>query len=444
MFSRHTRIASLAAGFLAALATFAAGRGFTEYTAADPVLKAFAGRLPPELENPDQTKWNVWSRQEDRAIRARLDQGDLDSMVNLLLYGTSFTKQPRIQIQTLNAAVVRARVDDLVRGLQNPGGNERLVFLRDLLRGKGVDPDATDGKAGLFVFQNLQRVLEERKKFAARVDDAKAGKGGSQIFRDRGVSLDTTILPNMAVEQALRDLISRGLLHTGGVERVAVIGPGLDFTDKDETSGYDYYPQQTLQPFAVYDSLLRLGLAKGGKAEVTVLDISSRVLDHLQHARERAKRGEGYTVQLPRDPMARKWAPSVAKYWKAFGDQAGKEVAAIRPPTALKGLETRAVRIRPEVLLACVPMDLDIVLERAELDRFDLAVATNILVYYDAFEQTLALQNVAAMLKPGGFLLSNDELRESPAVPMRRVGNSASLWDEGGAVGDSVFWYQKQ
>ncbi len=448
--SRHHK-AWLAVSLLVTLAALAAGRIFTPYAAVEPVLQAFAAQLPPELNPPDAAKWTAWSRQEDKTIRARLDQGDLDSMVNLLLYGSSFTKQPRIQIAKLTEAtksgVLRGRVDDLVRGLQNPGGNERLVFLRNLLQSKGIDPDANDGKAGLLMFQNLQRVLEEKQKFGARVDDAKAGKGATPVFRDRGVSLDTTIFPNAAIDQTLRDLASAGLLHPGEVERVAVIGPGLDFTDKEETSGYDYYPQQTLQPFAIYDSLLRRGLAKNGKVAVTVLDISSRVLDHLQHARERAKRGEGYTVQLPRDTMARKWAPAVVQYWKVFGDQAGQDAAPIRPPATLAGLETRAVRFRPEVVLACEPLDLDIVLERADLpdaERFDLVVATNILVYYDAFEQTLALQNIAAMLKPGGFLLSNDELRESSAVPMRRVGKTALLYDEGSTLGDSVIWYRKQ
>jgi len=434
---------------------FAAGRSFTPYQTVRPVLEQFAGQLPAALSNPDEAKWTAWSRQEDSAIRARLEQGDLDSMVNLLLYGTSFTKQPRVLIEQLSEAaksgVVTARVKDLLQGFKNPESNERLVYLRNLLIKKGFDPDATDGRAGVYVFDNLKRVLEEKVKFGTRVDQAKAGKGETQIFRDRGVSLDATIFPNLAIYQTLRDVTSRGLLHAGGVERIAVIGPGLDFTDKEETSGYDYYPQQTLQPFAVYDSLLRLGLAKNGKVGVTVLDISSRVLDHLQHARERARQGEGYTVQLPRDPAAPRWGPTVVKYWKAFGDQAGKEVTPIRPPAALKGLETRAVRIRPEIVLACEPMDLNIVLERPDLDRqepavaqFDLIVATNILVYYDTFEQTLALQNIAALLKPGGFLLSNDELRESPAVPLKRLGNTKLFYDAGETVGDSVIWYQKR
>lgn len=52
------------------------------------------------------------------------------------------------------------------------------------------------------------------------------------------------------------------MLREGQVARVAVVGPGLDFIDKNDQSAYDYYPQQTLQPFALFDSLVRLGLAK--------------------------------------------------------------------------------------------------------------------------------------------------------------------------------------
>lgn len=70
----------------------------------------------------------------------------------------------------------------------------------------------------------------------------------------------------------------------------------------------------------------------------------------------------------------------------------------------------RAVTIPPMRVASVVPSDLNIVLERLEPPsdmRFDVIVATNILVYYDAFEQALALANIAAMLRPGGILMSN-------------------------------------
>jgi SAM-dependent methyltransferase len=233
------------------------------------------------------------------------------------------------------------------------------------------------------------------------------------------------------------------MLREESVRRVAVIGPGLDFADWD--GGYDYYPQQTLQPFALYDSLLRLALPKSGSLDITVFDISTRVLDHLRGSRDRARKGESYVLQLPRG-SGRQWTPGAIEYWRAFGDRAGEAVAPIPLPAIVNGTETRAARIRPDAVLACQPVDLDIVLERLDLpaeERFDLIVATNMFVYYDTFEQTLALSNVAAMLKPGGFLLSNDRLPDGPGASLRLAGSTTVWYSEEPKAGDSIGWYRK-
>ena len=446
----------------AALSVLAAGRAFTSYASVKPVLDEQRGRLPAELRKPDEAKWTTWTQRQDKAIRARLQQGDLDSMVNLLLFGTSFTRQPRIRIEGLTEAsktgALRARVDDLVAGLRSPGDNERLIFLNGLLRSQGLDP-GSPGETGVFIYNNLQRVIQERKTIAERAAEANPASllDRASLFSDRGVSLDTGIFPNFSIEQALRDLKQRGVLHEGQVARVAVIGPGLDFIDKNEESGYDYYPQQTLQPFALYDSLVRLGLAKDKAVSMSIFDISSRVIDHIQRARERARKNTGYVIQLPRD-VAREWPSDLVAFWNSLGDRVGTEVTPIQPPeifqltgqltgpltgaqsiTAGQGLETRAVRIRPDVVLACEPVDLNIVLERRGQAGFDLMVGTNIFLYYDAFEQALALENAGAMLKPGGLLLTNDRLPEVPGGSMRQAGVTYVPYTH-----DAVGWYRKR
>ncbi len=459
-----------------ALGVLAADRAFTSYASAKAVLNQPGDLLPAELRNPNAAKWSAWSQRQDKAIRARLQQGDLDSMVNLLLYGTSFTKQPRIKVEAFTdaskAGILRARVDDLVAGLRSPGDNERLTFLNGLLRSQGIDPNSP-GETGVFIYNNLQRVLQEMETLAKRGEEAKRLTQPAQpdavpdpaaifnwrpgLFRDRGVSLDTGIFPNFSIEQALRDLKNRGVLREGQVARVAVIGPGLDFSDKNEDSSYDYYPQQTLQPFALYDSLVRLGLARAKAVSMLIFDISPRVIDHIQRARERARSNArmpntGYVIQLPRE-VARHadenpWPADLIAYWRALGDRVGTEVAPITPPNVFQGpngvlgLDTRAVRIRPDVVLALQPVDLNIVLERmnlAEADRFDLMVGTNIFIYYDAFERSLALENVGAMLKHGGLLLTNDRLPEVPGGSMRQAGLTDVQYDH-----DSVGWYQKR
>jgi len=443
---------------------------YPSYASVRPVLDQAADLLPPGLRNPSETKWLAWRQQQDKAIRARLQLGDLDSMVNLLLYGTSFTEQPRIKVENLTeaskAGILRARVDDLVAGLRAPAGNERLAFLNRLLRSQGVDP-SDPGKTGVFLYNNLSRVLQEMQTLTQReketkpqpeavTDPAAVFNWRAGLFRDRGVSLDTGIFPNFSIEQALRDLKDRGVLRPGQVARVAVIGPGLDFSDKNENASYDYYPQQTLQPFALYDSLLRLGLARGNVVSMSIFDISSRVIDHIQRARERASSkapapNTGYVIQLPRHvagDVGNRWPPDLVAYWRSLGDLVGAEVAAIRPPPIFQpinggeGLETRAIRIRPDVVLHCEPVDLNIVLERINLpeqDRFDLIVGTNIFIYYDAFERSLALENAGAMLKRGGLLLTNDRLPETPGGSMRQTGLTQVR-----SNGDAVGWYQKR
>jgi SAM-dependent methyltransferase len=437
----RTPLALLAASVL----LLAADPVFTPYASVQPLLT----QAPAALRNANESAWLAWVRQQDHLIRARLEQGDLDSMVNLLLYGTSFTAQPRISmqgegiVQASKSGVLRARVDGLVAGLRSPDHNERLQFLDRVLRAQGIDPSADPRATGAFILRNLQRVVQERIALArtpAAKQEEHSPLDRSSLFENRGLSVDTGIVPDFTIEETLRDLKTRGVLHEGQISRVAVIGPGLDLIDKNEASAFDYYPEQTLQPFALYDSLLRLGLAKSGALSLTILDISPQVIEHIQHARERAAKGSGYSIQLPRD-VAHPWPDALTAYWKSFGDRVGSDVAPIPPPHAFHDLETRAVEVRPDVILACEPADLDIIVQHLDLPaagRFDLIVATNIFVYYDAFEQSLALENSGAMLKPGGLLLTNDRLPTRPDGSMQLAGVTSVA-----ATSQAMAWYRK-
>ena len=423
------------------------------FATAKPVLEALASELPPQLREPNEGKWKAWAQHEDNFVRARLEQGALDSMINLLLFGTSFTTQPRvITMRDFEDPVVQARVTDLLEALRNPGNNERIIFLRNLLRSRGVDPNSSVGseKTKNFVLENLRRVVQEQNTIRQQFDHAGSESNQevglserSRVFRDRGISVDTTILSSFGIDGALRDIKERAVLPKGSITRVAVIGPGLDFTDKG--FGYDFYPLQTLQPFAVYDSVVRLGLAEPGMIEVTAFDISQEVLEHLRRARDRAENGENYVVQLPRESWP--WAPEAVQYWRSFGSEIGTPVAPIQPPPALEGLETRAVAIRPEVVLSCKPVDLNVVFEqfdRSATRPFDLIIATNVFLYYDTFEQALALRNISTLLKPGGFFLTNDWLPHVHQIPMRSTGYTPVRYGESGDWGDNVFWWQRQ
>lgn len=442
---------------------------YLSYAQARPILEALREIAPGDLKaaaEPEAAEaWAKWAQQRDRDIRARLNQGDEDSLVNFLLFGTSFTARPRITLNDLARAgqkadsdeaakafaLIQARADDLVQSMIANTNNERVRFARHLFEAKGYDLTraAAAQQMKLDMLKGLGRVLDEQAGYARLLEAARLQGDASQelvvrsqLFKGRGLSSDTSLMPNFAIERTLAALKAKGLLAPQSVRRVAIVGPGLDFTDKQD--GYDFYPQQTIQPFAVIDSLRRLGLARPNDLRLTTLDLSPRINDHLTSARARAASGAPYIVQLPRDEH---WKPELLEYWSKFGDQIGSPIAPVKPPAALGPLQVRAVSIRPAFVSLISSADVDIILQHLELvptERFDLIIATNILVYYDTFEQSLALANVEQMLRPGGLLLSNNALLELPASKMRSVGYESVAYSDRAADGDHIIWYQRQ
>lgn len=438
---------------------------YIAYSEAQPLLQLMDEILPAELKGkpPEQQSkiWPEWVKSQDAAVRARLRQGDEDTMVNFLLFGTSFTKQSPMTVQELNRLKVddsgiaadktlTARIDDLIRGLAAPGKNERLSFLRKLVAVAGHQFTNAGQRARFknYLLANLARVLREQESYTKTLEAARALGNVSEefaerskLYRTRGLSLDTSLSPNFAIEESLKAMLSRGLMTAGSVRRVAVIGPGLDFTDK--AAGYDFYPQQTIQPFAVLDSLLRLGLAKNDELQLTAFDISPRILDHLTRASQNARQGIAYTVQLPLD-IAIQWKPGLKQYWQDFGNQIGQSVKPLAAPEALKGVERRAIRIHPKIVASIKPVDLNVVYQQlGQPGNFDLIIATNILVYYDLFEQSLALANVESLLRPGGIMLSNNALLELPATKMKSVGYQTTVYSDRADDGDHIVWYRR-
>ena len=223
---------------------------------------------------------------------------------------------------------------------------------------------------------------------------------------------------------------------------MAVIGPGLDVVDKQE--GFDFYPPQTLQPFAVVDSLVRLGLADANALRVTTFDVSSRVNDHIGEIERKARLGVPYVVHLPLDGEVA-WTPEFLDYFAKFGASVGSSVAVSIPP-GIGPLRLRAVSVRPSVVERISARDVNVtaqVLPLADAERFDLIIGTNIFLYYDRLEQGLAMASAAAMLRPGGLLLSNNALVEVPSAGLRSIGYSKTLYSNREEDGDVVIWYQK-
>lgn len=413
-----------------------AGTRFVDYNDVETILRSGAFPLPPELANLRgdalRNAWPRWVRTRDAAIRSRLQQGEEDTLANFVLLGVSFTSQRRVTPAVTDAneidRLIRARVQNFVDAVAKPGNNERLISLAGLIKRLGYSAAAGEPRERLseYVMNNLERYLVERQKYDSKVatsvgnDTASSFNTTSEIYKDRGLSVDTDFRPNFAIETALAEVKRRGLLRS--VRRVAIVGPGLDFTDKD--SGFDHYPLQTLQPFAVVDSLLKLGLARVPGLRVSLFDISTPTIEHVTAAVGRARQGQAYPLQLVLD-RTRQWNRNALEYWQGFGSTIGSAIPPLPLPAQVQNADRRALRIRPDIVGLMEPQAMNVVLQRLTLrpeQQYDLVIGTNILIYYGAFEQALALSNIDAMTASGGVFLTNDLSRDYPGTRLRPTG----------------------
>jgi hypothetical protein len=119
-----------------ALTAQTTGRTYIAYPDARPILDALqADLIPAELRTlapaARQTMWPEWVSRRDAEIRARLAAGDEDSVITFLLFGVSFTSQPRYSFAAAPAQrapeivasdpIVQDRIRDLAARVAAPG-----------------------------------------------------------------------------------------------------------------------------------------------------------------------------------------------------------------------------------------------------------------------------------------------------------------------------------
>lgn len=415
-------------------------------------LNADSGLPGSEIEGSQA--WDAWIRAHDAEVRRRIDRGIEDSISNLILYGTSFTSLPRVGSVEFAAAesgelrpATIARLHALALALASGAKNERVHFIHDFLERRGIGKDSEES----YFTENLRRFIAEQAAYQKKLQDAANDRDPSAVylargtlFETRGLSVDTSLLPNFALEETLRAMIRKGALTAGSMRRIGVIGPGLDFTDKRD--GYDFYPLQTLQPFAVVEAVARLNLGKAEDLEVGCLDLNAAVVAHVEKLAERGRAGQAYTVQLPRDPRG-EWSAEATSYWKNFGETLGTPAKALPVPSSLGRVAVRAVAIRPQFAAHLEVYNLNIVAETLDFppgQGFDLMVATNVLVYYNRLEQALAMANIARMLNPGGIFLANNVLPAQHTRDLDYLGRRTTTYTPGGAYGDDVVVYRRR
>jgi len=437
-----------------------------------PIVGRLSAALPPEIQAAPEAqraaRWDDWVAARRRQMDTRLQQGHADSLVNLLLFGTAFTTEPRITAELLEelnerwragdrsaqetlSLAYRRRAADLVRALASPGGSERLEMGRRTLARMGHDVSTERGRAAAAddLLAHVIRVRQESAALAAALEGARSSQQGtsafvaeSTIFRDRGLAPDSSLLTQFAVDRALCAIAPRGVLRPRSIRRIVIVGPGLDFADKQE--GFDFYEPQSLQPFTAVDSLRQCGLSGADAPDVLAIDVSDRVLSHLRGARQRADAGAPYPIVLPLGGAAA--SEAAMRYWAGAGASIGTPFD-VEVPGALSGVRARAVAVRPAVLRKLRVVEANVVLDRVSLperERADLVIATNVLLYYDTFEQALAAAAIAGLLRPGGLLLTNTALLEIPELPLRSAGHVTVRFSESGSDGEHMVWYERR
>jgi len=376
----------------------------------DEIQPAFAAFAAAGIKAPafsDAAEFDGWIRERDADVRGRIDRGIEDSISALVLTGASFTTLPKIANagDAVNAAgdltpAARSRVQAFVQGIDEQD-QERFAMVREFLRRRRIP----DEEVRAFVIGNLRRFALEQSGFQRK---------HSQTRLDGGIGAETSPLAGYAIEDTLANLKSRGALP-GRIRHIAVIGPGLDFAG-------DAFPPQSIQPFAVLESVLRLGLAQPTDVEITAFDLNPSVLMHLKMLPAKVRSGH-YVLQLPAQAG---WNAGATAYWQHFGDVIGKPVKA-----------QFAARIIGE--------ELNIVAQTRDATAgqgFDLVVATNVLGYYNPLEQAMAMANIAQMLASGGIVLGNNPVPTDKVASLEYLGVRHIAFTDNGA-GDDIVTFRR-
>jgi len=429
------------------------GVRFLQFSEVAETLGMYSASGIPGSEIKDEAQWDSWIRAQDKAVRDRIDLGTEDSISNLILFGTSFTNLPRLEgteqavdLSGLLTSAARQRVRAFLQALEKSQTNERLSFARFFLAQKGVADHALES----YLASNLVRMAREQAEYEEKLKQATQAGAPDQLyftrgtlFQARGLSADTSLLPNFALEETLRSLVAKGAAPPA-IRRIAVIGPGLDFADK--RAGYDFYPLQTIQPFAIMEAAVRTGLAKPDEVRVVTLDLNAAVNSHVATVAERAKAGLALVLQLPWDTQP-DWTVAAKAYWQHFGETLGKPAKALAVPKSVTSIENRAVSIPPQVAARVEARDANVVAQTMDLvdgKGFDLVIATNVLVYYDLFQQGLAIASIANIMNPGGIFLCNNALPARHDHRLKYLGRKSLSYVNNGAFGDDVVVYRRE
>jgi hypothetical protein len=398
----------------------------------------------------------------------RVREGDLDHLIFFLLQSTRLASTPPLEpalsakalVEGMDEATRKAFLDDglphgvrapvdvtariaaLLRALEKPGADARLIYFKALV--ETAVPERTQRPERLTreYFRAMRFVYE--KEFVAQRAAAPA-PAVAELYRTRGLSTDTAVEAGFVVNLGLE--ILRSLKADRQIRRVLIVGPGLDLAPR---TGFRDTPPESYQPWAVIDALIETGLARLGDLDVTAADINPRVVEHLRRARNAPPR-----LSLVTD-IAEKGGVTFSQEYREYFADLGTHLSS--PPAAARAVEDDDGRLRKSVQVSATlarvlrAEPLDIVTERLTGPGFDLVIATNILPYFDDRQLALAASNITAMLVPGGVFLHNEarpilgDLTTALGLPFEQSRHAviASVKGAPAPLFDSIFIHVKR
>ena len=320
---------------------------------------------------------------------------------------------------------------------------------------KAIDSDVDPARKGLFEKQirnlspsdrkegalKLIRLLFEKSwVFNPAVQKYLASESyhdDSYGFVDRGLRttsyshMGTTVdaFFNGSAPEAARKLLPEK------AKRILIVGPGLDFSNPELG---EEIPQQSYEPFAILDVLLKSRRADFEDVQIDLFDISPRVVDHWEVLLESANQGKpGRLMLVSGSAMLRggnELSNEMTKSYVAhFGSSLPGVTAEIytrksrRPvPRTLEpdSVSLRSLTIPGAVIKKFRPLQGDLTTTDLEKlaakngGKYDLIFCFNTMEYLSETERALAGINIRRSLAPNGVFVTDNRFEtQGGAVP---------------------------
>src|SRR2546426_7131330 len=274
----------------------------------------------------------------------------------------------------------------------------------------------------------------------------------SYVFVDRG--LRTTSYAHMGA--TLDSYLNRPGVNASTTrfpekaKRVLVIGPGLDFSHPELG---EEIPQQSYEPFAILDSLLKSKRSGFESIRVDLFDISPRVIEHWEDLVRSANQGKPATLFLVSGPaMLRGGNPSsndvITSYIAHFGNSlpgVASEISMKRSRRPIpRTLDSDSVSLRTLTIPSAVvkkfhPFQGDLTTTDLENlaakngGKYDLIFCFNTLEYLNETERALAGINIRESLSANGIFVTDNrfeiDLGERPQQPDKAASAAKPIFE---------------